>query len=946
MSNPAESTSRASVRTDRLLAGMVSASALIVYLLTLAPTVSFWDSGEYITCAYVMGIPHPPGVPFFVLMGRFSTLVFGFIPEVAARVNLLCALAGVVSVGLITRLVQRWCIRLRLDPGFYRPVSLTAGLLAAFSYTVWRNNNSTETYAMALMLSILILWVFDMWIERRLHGLPGGRHLLLVGYLMAMSIGNHLSTLIVVGPIAVMYLLYAIRGWAHEWRKPGFIMAFAGLLMLAFSVHLYMPLRAVQQPEVNETNPSRFSEFSDALARKQYGQVSIFERKGPFNQQLALFGEYHSWQVGRPEAWQRFLGQGGHIPGTALWIVISMAGLLGLFVLGARRPDLLLLVGGTFFVASFVFVTYLNFKTGPEGTALGEVRERDYFYGAAFTLSAVLASIGGGTAIRYLGGRRSIWALLLIPLTALAVNWHFCDRSGDFVARDYGVNLLESCAPNAVLITNGDNDTFPLWFAQGVLGVRRDVVVSNLSLMNTPWYTHQLMARDSLLLGYPVPLVDSLRPVFIWGPNFFHVSPDGMPETGITDRDILDLTFTGSWPWNILSGQLCIAVPSLAPGSQGSIAMQDLLLLDMVKRVPIHGRPVYLAGTVSRDNRVYVEDYLLMEGIAYRVMDTPQVSEIDPGRSWALVNGYRYTGLQDPRVYKDDQAVQIARNYMGAWNALANHYLAVGDAQGARAALDGGAAIFSAMPDEWMLIMPLHIYAEARLIGGVEGPAAAAGYLVGLADSLTAVSPATGAQDFGRQLHLLSEELLQQGELLSFADSISDGTPLQEWLLVEVELAFGNFLGARNRFASVQAAFPSDPALPLMMETIDRYTADLSTSGGIFPHETALAEVLSFMETVPGPSPEDILLEMAALASEGRPLTAACFGMVMASLYPDAAEAAEDYAARIVGSPGEQTRLAYWYSMASVSLPSEGLAGLCRDAGLPVPAGSPGTDGR
>jgi len=946
LSNIADGPRKGSVRTDRLLAAMVSATALIVYVLTLAPTVSFWDSGEYITCAWVMGIPHPPGVPFFVLMGRFSTLIFGFIPEIAARVNLLCGLAGVVSVGLITRLVQRWCNRMRLDSGFYRPVSVTAGLLAAFSYTIWRNNNSTETYAMALMLSMLILWVFDMWLERRLRGAAAGRHLLLAGYLMALSVGNHLSALIVVGPIALMYLLYAFRGWAHEWRKPGFILTFAGLLLLAFSVHLYMPLRAIQQPEVNETNPSRFTEFRDALERKQYGQVSIFERKGPFPDQLTLFGEYHSWQVGRPEAWRRALGQGGQIPGTTLWIVMSMAGLLGLVVLGAKRPDLLLLVGGTFFMASFAFVVYLNFKTGPEGTMLGEVRERDYFFGASFALSAILVALGGGTFIRFLGGRRAIWALLLLPLTAILVNWHFCDRSGDFVARDYGVNLLESCAPGAVLITNGDNDTFPLWFAQGVLGVRRDVVVSNLSLMNTPWYTHQLLARDSLLLSYPGQLVDSLRPVFIWGPNFFHVSPEGMPETDITDREILDRTFTGSWPWNVSSGALCISVPSMGLGSQGSLAMQDLLLLDMIKRVPIHGRPVYLAGTVSRDNRVYVEDYLLMEGIAYRVMDTPQVSEIDPGRSWSLVNGYRYTGLQDPGVYKDDQAVQIARNYMGAWNALANHYLAAGDAQGARMALDGGAALFSAMPEEWMLIMPLHVYAEARLVGGVDGPEAAAAYLVTMADSLSAGHSGAAIQDFSRQLQLLADELLQQGALLSFADSISDGTPLEEWLLIEVELAFGNFLGARNRFAGIQELHPSDPALPLMSRTLNEFTADLGSSGGIFPQETALAEVLSFMETLPEPASEDITLRMAELASAGRPMAAACFGRVMASLHPEAGEEAASYASRILGDPDDQTRLAYWYSMASRSLPEGTAPGLCLEAGLPEVARALASEGR
>ncbi len=119
-----------------------------------------------------------------------STILFSFIPSVAARVNLMCALAGSVTIGLIARLIQRWCIRMDFQSWLYRPVSAAGALLAAFSYTVWRNNNATETYAMAGLLAVLILWTFDIWLERRLAGKPAGRQLLLTGYLMTLSIGN------------------------------------------------------------------------------------------------------------------------------------------------------------------------------------------------------------------------------------------------------------------------------------------------------------------------------------------------------------------------------------------------------------------------------------------------------------------------------------------------------------------------------------------------------------------------------------------------------------------------------------------------------------------------------------------------------------------------------------------------------------------------------------
>ncbi len=938
MTHAPEEYRRSTLRTDRILAAAVSAAAFLVYLLTLAPTVSFWDSGEYITCAWVAGIPHPPGVPFFVLMGRFSTLLFGFIPEVAARVNLMCALAGTAAVGILSRLLQRWCRRMGYAPGFYRPVALAGGMLAAFSYTLWRNNNAAETYAMALLLTSLILWVFDLWIERRLRGLPAGRQLLLAGYLMTLSVGNHLSALIVVGPIILMYVLYAFRGKAHEWKSPGFILGFAGLMLLAFSVHLYMPLRAIQQPEINETDPSRYSAFRDALERKQYGQVSIFTRKGPFTEQLSMYAEYGSWQIGRPEAWRRVLGPGAERLGTGIWVLCSLSVLAGLAVLAIRRRDLLFLVGGTFFMASLAFVVYLNFKTGPEGTLTGEVRERDYFFGASFALSALLAALGAGAGIGFLGGRRAVWALLLLPLAALGVNWHHCDRSGDFAARDYGVNLLESCTPEAVLITNGDNDTFPLWFAQGVLGVRRDVVVSNLSLMNTPWYTRQLLARDPMLLSYPGELVDSLRPVFIWGPNFFHVSPEGMPVTDAADRMILDHTFTHAWPWSVTRGELCIPVPSMGAGTQGSLAMQDLLLLDMVKRVPIHGRPVYLAGTVSRENRVYVEDYLTMEGIAYRVMDRPTPGGMDPERSLELAESYLYTGFDDPGVHKDDQAAQIARNYLGAWNALANHYLATGDAASARYALEKGSEIFATMPGEWLTVLPIQIYAEARLLVGEEGPGAASDYVLSMADSLGSLAeeyPGYSPETVQSQLIRLSDELIQQQALLDFADSLSDGTPAQEWLLMEVELSFGNYLGARNRMSSLEDSFPGDPVLPLMGTVLDRVTGDLSPEGGIYPHETALAEVLTFLESESPPEPGEMVLRMADLASRDRVMTAVCLGEVLSSVYPEQGASPGSYAIRLAAHPETQREGAFWFSRAVYSLPSEAVRDICLQNGLP-----------
>ncbi len=940
------------IRIDRYLVIITALTAAVVYMMTLAPTVSFWDSGEYITCSWVAGIPHPPGVPLFVLSGRVSTILFGFLPSVAQRVNLLCAISGVFSIALITRLVQRWAQRLGFGADAYRPMSVLAGLLSAFSYSVWRNNNGVETYAVALLLSLTILWVFDLWLVRRLQGKPAGRQLLLVGYLITLSIANHLSALIVVGPIVLVYLHFALKRKTVSWKKPAFVLTFAGLMLLAFSIHLYMPIRAVQDPEINETDPSRWESFRQALAREQYGQVSLLNRKGPFEDQLGLYMEYLSWQSGRPDAWTSFLGQGGNRAGTFVWIMLMSAVIYGLVTLGVRRPDLLLLIGFTFLMASFFFVVYLNFKTGPEGTTAGEVRERDYFFGASFVFFAILASIGLVSALTEFSRRmhrKFLWLLLFLPAICLAVNYHRCDRSGDYIAHDYGINLLESCSPNAVLITNGDNDTFPLWFAQGVLGVRRDVIVSNLSLMNTPWYANQLIEKDPLLLSYGAAgLVDSLRAIFIWGPNFFHVGEEAMPEWSSADNVILRSTFDQEWPWGVVSDRFAVVVPNMGRGSQGAVPMQDLLLFDMAKNQPLHGRDIYFAGTVAIENRIYFQDYLEMEGIAFRLVDHPVVDAVNPVRGWELMDSYLLTGLDDPGVFKGDQARQLARNYISACHRLAYHHLGHGDVDGVLRALLKSEEILATMPDEWMQIRPSQALIEARLVDGIYGPEAAMDTLIVIADEVARWASEHGNQRLAATamgLVQISDEFAQEAALRELIDSMNDGSPSTAWLRMEIDLGFGNFISAWEIFREMEAGHPDNPLTGLVSDFMIETASSMNVHTRLNLTRSAVFSIFEFSD--PGTVDrfewaEDIELETVLIAvtghmSDERPVPACAVGMILANRLSDpGARLLDGLIDWILEDPDRAARIIVWFFLEGERSSWESVAWQCANLDRPA----------
>ncbi|MFH1069917.1 MAG: DUF2723 domain-containing protein [Candidatus Glassbacteria bacterium] len=217
-----------------LMGAVAALFVFVTYLLTMAPSVTFWDAGEFIAASYCLGIPHPPGTPLFVIVGRvLSTLPLPI--SIAARLNFLSTLCGtaaalliyLIAVKLIEKWVEdpkSWTSRLMIHGG-----GIACAVIPAFLRTVWSNSTEFEVYAVATTTIILCAWLMTYMgasdDRRRMQ-----RTILLVIYIVSLSIANHLIVLLV-APAVIVYTLLHDRG---NWRY------WASIVGLFLGVYLFV----------------------------------------------------------------------------------------------------------------------------------------------------------------------------------------------------------------------------------------------------------------------------------------------------------------------------------------------------------------------------------------------------------------------------------------------------------------------------------------------------------------------------------------------------------------------------------------------------------------------------------------------------------------------------------------------------------------------------------
>ena len=797
------------INVNRILAVITFLVSFIVYFDTMAPSVSYWDCGEFIAVSYTLGVPHPPGSPLFLLLGRIASML-PISQDIAFRVNILSPLVSAFAVLflylIIVQLVNHWRGRVKstTDALIVFGGGFIGSLTFAFTDSHWFNAVEAEVYAFSTFFTAIVVWLILVWSEKA--DLKGNeRYILIIAYMIGLATGLHLLNLLTIPFVA---LIIYFRKYDFEWSSFGILVALTGvvffvihnviikgmpkiadaigvistgililavfagmvwailnqkqlmsvvltsmvLVLIGYSTYALIFIRSNQNPSIDENDPETVEAFISYLEREQYGDVGMFPRRfkgikpihevvgypeGPgrkfssdqesdyrshqskkqwkffWDYQIRkMYNRYFLWQfAGRgPSSDSGVIAMGANnredgIDLTQFGLPLAfILGIIGMLYHGYRDEKMAFSVMALFIMTGYAIILYLN-QDNPQP------RERDYSYVGSFFAFSIWIGIGTAAISEWISEnlknkdlvKRLIIMLLalqiiFIPTVMARVNYHSHDRSGNFVAWDYSYNLLQSCGPNGIIFTNGDNDTFPLWYLQEVEKVRTDVAVVNLSLLNTPWYIKQWRdkrPKQTKFINLNDLQIDKLTSTLQqWETRTVQVPVynDPQNEKGYIEWEIKP-TYAGQ-----------------------ALRVQDMMIMRIIDdaswRVPI-----YFAVTVSQQNRIGLDQYLDMQGLTFQLkshktkpVDTEKMYEnlmtgIGP-ESWSTnfphnefyehgdesnqrgsnqndnyINwskgyqpGYMFRNLGNENIYYNKQTKRLLQNYRSAYMQLAVTY--------------------------------------------------------------------------------------------------------------------------------------------------------------------------------------------------------------------------------------------------------------------------------
>jgi hypothetical protein len=396
-------------------------------------------------------------------------------------------------------------------------------------------------------------------------------------------------------------------------------------------------------------------------------------------------------------------------------LILGIIGIVFMYNRGVDGRKDLWVVFLLFFMTGLAIVLYLN-------QSPLQPRERDYAYAGSFYAFTIW--IGIGVLALYEGLKRfvpdtaragiaGVLSLLLVPTIMAAENWDDHDRSNRYTCRDFGANYLNSCAPNAIIFTNGDNDTFPLWYNQDVEGVRTDVRVCNLSYFQTDWYITQMKAKA--WKSEPLPISFNLNQYVQGNRDVVYLMEDPRLKGSVELKKALEFVKDDNPRTKLEQADNASYIPSkklflvvdkaaviknkvvepedydkivdtlkIDLSSKHYITKDELMVLDMIANNNWE-RPIYFAITIGRDKYMNLQDYFQLEGLAYKLVPIKTPSEgISMGKVDSrlmyknVMESFKWGNMNNPKVYIDENNARMMMNIRNTFDRLAETLVAEG----------------------------------------------------------------------------------------------------------------------------------------------------------------------------------------------------------------------------------------------------------------------------
>jgi len=425
-----------------------------LYVNTLAPTVTFRDSGELITAAYTLGISHPPGSPLYLLIAK----LFTFLPvgDIAYRVNLMSAFFASLA------LVVLYFIGLRLFQDIL-PACFSA-LVLGISRTFWSYSLIAEVDTLQIFFTAVLILLLLFWKDNPPKRWP----LYISALLYGLSFGIH-PTMLLLFPA---FLYFVIITKPAIFRQGKSIISLILLFIVGLSIFLYLPIRSAQNPPLDYGDPERWRTFLTHLLGKQYHH-RVFS--SPFLRAFYNLRDYLK-----------------NLNVEYTFIPLIFSG-LGLWTCGAKKEN-----RKTFFFLILIFVSVLIFNlfSGRRGHHC--------------ILTFAILSIWAGYGLKYLGEKipeKANWKLIapvfsfLLLLYPLRINYPWCDESENNYAQNYTQQILNALPPESIIFTSGDS-IFLFWYVRWIEKERPDIIPICANLLLSQEYAEQLQ-RNYPQLSFP-----------------------------------------------------------------------------------------------------------------------------------------------------------------------------------------------------------------------------------------------------------------------------------------------------------------------------------------------------------------------------------------------------------------------------------------------------------